>query len=103
MFSSSRLQFHGDTQHVEKHFSQQSNSGGVSVGWGPFCVSSSFHQSNSHESFQMQATATGCRLSFGAPQIIGWVNQILPALPRGEGFSPMVQDLGTWRPASNGP
>lgn len=40
----------------------------------------------------MQATATGCRLTFGAPQIIGWVNQILPALPRKMEFEPMVQN-----------
>jgi hypothetical protein len=41
----------------------------------------------------MQTTATGCRLTFGAPQIIGWVSQILPALPRKPGFEPMVQNI----------
>ncbi len=43
----------------------------------------------------MQSTATGCKLSFGAPQIIGWVSQILPALPRNADYEPMVQNLVT--------
>ncbi|KAK5163218.1 uncharacterized protein LTR77_010804 [Saxophila tyrrhenica] len=65
-------------------------------GLGPFSVSSSFHQASSKQSFRMQSTSTGCRLCFGAPQIIGWVSQILPALPRFDGYQPMVQNLGTW-------
>ncbi|KAK3711832.1 hypothetical protein LTR37_009350 [Vermiconidia calcicola] len=91
------IEFHGNTQHIEKHFSAISNAGSVSVGYGPFSVSSSFHQSSSRQSFQMQSTATGCRLTFGAPQIIGWVSQILPALPRLEGYEPIVQNAGTWK------
>lgn len=89
------IEFSGDTSHVEDHFSAQSNSGSVSVGYGPFSVSSSFHQSSSQQSHQMQSTATGCRLTFAAPQIIGWVSQILPALPRKPGFEPMVQNMVT--------
>ena len=61
-------QFHGDTQNVEKHLSAESNAGSVSVGWGPFSVSSSFHQSSSRESFQMQSTAIGCAASRAAGQ-----------------------------------
>jgi hypothetical protein len=53
----------------------------------------SFHEAASKQSHQMQSTATGCRLTFGAPQIVGWVNQILPALPRVNGFEPMVQNI----------
>ncbi|KAI0465830.1 hypothetical protein F4859DRAFT_527711 [Xylaria cf. heliscus] len=83
------IEFHGDTQHIEQHFSSSSSSSSSSVGWGPWAVKSSFSKSDMHQSFQMQSTATGCRLSFGAPQIIGWVSQILPALPRLEGFEPM--------------
>ncbi|GAQ05379.1 hypothetical protein ALT_2700 [Aspergillus lentulus] len=86
------IDFHGDTQHIEDHFSAQSTSGSVSVGWGPFCARSRFQQASSKQSHQMQSTATGCRLTFGAPQIIGWVSQILPALPRKAGFEPMVQN-----------
>ncbi|KAK3985320.1 hypothetical protein QBC44DRAFT_405143 [Cladorrhinum sp. PSN332] len=86
------VDFKGDTRHVEDHFSSSSSSGSASVGWGPWSVSSSFHKSSSQQMHQMQATATGCRLTFGAPQIIGWVNQILPALPRKLEFEPMVQN-----------
>lgn len=87
------IEFHGNTQHIEQHMSSQSNSGSVSVGYGPWSVNSSFHQSSSHQSFSMQATSTGCKLSFNAPQIIGWVSQILPALPRNPNFEPIVQNL----------
>lgn len=31
---------------------------------------------------RMETTATGMKLSFQAPQIIGWVSEILPELPR---------------------
>ncbi|KAK6000890.1 hypothetical protein QM012_002973 [Aureobasidium pullulans] len=40
--------FHGDTQHIEQHMSSESNSGSTSVGFGPWSVSSSFHQSSTH-------------------------------------------------------
>ncbi|KAK4183746.1 hypothetical protein QBC35DRAFT_418305 [Podospora australis] len=86
------IDFKGNTQHIEDHFSSSSSSGSTSVGWGPFSVSSSFHSSSQEQTHQMQSTATGCRLTFGAPQIIGWVNQILPALPRKSTFEPMVQN-----------
>lgn len=87
------IEFHGNTQHIEQHMSSQSNSGGVSVGYGPWSVNSSFHQSSSHQSFSMQATSTGCKLSFNSPQIIGWVSQILPALPRNPAFEPIIQNV----------
>ena len=88
-------QFHGSTNHIEQYFHEHANKGSLSVGYGPFYVSSSFSEKASSKSFQMQSTATGCRLSFGAPQIIAWVSQILPALPRKPGFEPMVQNLGS--------
>ncbi|KAK0647152.1 hypothetical protein B0T16DRAFT_172948 [Cercophora newfieldiana] len=87
------ISFSGNTTHVENHFRSQSNSGGVSVGWGPWAVSSNFHHSSASQSFRFASTSTGCKLSFGAPQIIGWVNEILPALPRPEGFEAMVQGI----------
>ncbi|KAI8955363.1 hypothetical protein F4801DRAFT_574538 [Xylaria longipes] len=87
------LEFHGNTQHIEDHFSAESSAGSMSVGWGPFSISSSFHQSSSRQNHQMQTTATGCKLMFGAPQVIGWVSQILPALPREKGFEPLVQNV----------
>jgi len=42
----------------------------------------------------MHKTATGCKLSFGAPQIIAWVSEILPALPRDKAFQPSSQGAG---------
>jgi len=44
----------------------------------------------------METTATGCKIMFAAPQIIAWVSQILPALPRNAKFEPLLQtDLAT--------
>jgi hypothetical protein len=43
------------------------------------------------QSFQMETTATGCKITFAAPQIIAWVSQILPALPRDPNFEPLLQ------------
>ena len=48
-------------------------------------------QSSSREDFHMETTATGVKISFAAPQIIAWVSQILPALPRQPGMEPMIQ------------
>jgi hypothetical protein len=87
------MEFAGNTQHIEQHMSSESSSGSTSVGFGPWSVSSSFHSSSSHQDFSMQATATGCRISFTSPQIIGWVSQILPALPRDPKFESMVQNV----------
>ncbi|KAH8678320.1 hypothetical protein BX600DRAFT_532153 [Xylariales sp. PMI_506] len=87
-------QFNGSTQHIEQHFSSHSNAGSASVGYGPWSVSSNFHESASKQSMQVHTTATGCKLSFGAPQVIGWVSQILPALPRDKNFDPLTQGAG---------
>jgi len=46
----------------------------------------SFHQQSSSTQFQMETTSTGVKISFGAPQIIAWTSQILPALPRDPNF-----------------
>jgi len=85
------LEFTGKTEHIEKHFHSVSDSASLSVGWGPFSVSGGFHSHSARGQFRMETTATGCKLSFGAPQIIAWVSQILPALPRDSNFEPLVQ------------
>ena len=85
------IEFNGSTQHIEEHFSSHSNSGDVSVGWGPWSVSSSFHEAASQQSVQMHSTATGCKITFGAPQVIAWVSQILPPLPMPAEFNPLTQ------------
>ncbi|KAL8789140.1 MAG: hypothetical protein Q9195_006961 [Heterodermia aff. obscurata] len=85
------IEFNGSTQHIEEHFSSHSNSGNLSVGYGPWSVNSSFHEAASQQSVQMHSTATGCKITFGAPQVIAWVSQILPALPRPPGINPLTQ------------
>ena len=85
------IEFSGSTQHIEEHFSSHSNSGNLSVGYGPWSVNSSFHEAASQQSVQMHSTATGCKITFGAPQVIAWVSQILPALPRPPGINPLTQ------------
>ncbi|KFY69295.1 hypothetical protein V496_00361 [Pseudogymnoascus sp. VKM F-4515 (FW-2607)] len=84
------IEFTGSTTHIEQHFSSHSNSGSMSVGYGPFSMSGSFHESAKSANVQMQATATGCKIMFGSPQIIAWASQILPELPRPDGFDPLV-------------
>lgn len=88
------VEFSGSTQHIQKHFDSQSNSGGISVGYGPWSVNSSFHQSSSNQSCHMEQTATGVKLLFSAPQVIAWISRILPALPRNPNFNPMTQGAG---------
>ncbi|KAL9111844.1 MAG: hypothetical protein Q9227_003694 [Pyrenula ochraceoflavens] len=88
------IEFNGSTKHIEQHFNSHSNSGGLSVGYGPWSVSSSFHEEGSDQKVQMHTTSTGCKLSFGAPQVIAWVSQILPALPREADINPLTQGAG---------
>lgn len=88
------IDFSGSTSHIEAAFNSHSNSGGISVGYGPWSVNSSFHESGSDKSVQMHPTASGCKLTFGAPQVIGWVSQILPALPRPQEYSALTQGAG---------
>jgi hypothetical protein len=89
------LEFTGETSHIEQHFHASSNSASMHAGWGPFSVSSSYHSQSSRSQFQMETTATGCKISFAAPQIIAWVSQILPALPRDGNFEPLLQTTTT--------
>jgi hypothetical protein len=86
------FEFTGNTQNIEKHFHGESNTASARFGWGPFSVGASFHQASSRADFHMEATATGVKISFAATQIIAWVSQILPALPRKDGVEPMIQE-----------
>jgi hypothetical protein len=93
------IEFRGVTKHIEEHFDSHSNSGGASVGYGPWSVSSSFHESASERSMQVHSTSTGCKISFGAPQVIAWVSQILPPLPRPQKYNPLSQGAGVAVPS----
>jgi hypothetical protein len=60
-----------------------SSSTSVAVGYGPFFAGKgSYSQSKSEQGSSCESTASGCRITIKAPQIIGWVSQLLPALPR---------------------
>ncbi|CCF39588.1 hypothetical protein CH063_10376 [Colletotrichum higginsianum] len=84
------LTFSGDTTKLESAVSASSTQANVSVGWGPFAVSGSHSSSKSKSKTKMESTATGCRISVEAPQIVGWVQTLLPMLPKSKsGLSTM--------------
>ncbi|KAF8594962.1 hypothetical protein BDV93DRAFT_564872 [Ceratobasidium sp. AG-I] len=58
------------------------SSASASVEYGPFSASAKASHSSSSASSSCQTTASGCRIEIKSPQIIGWVSQIVPALPR---------------------
>lgn len=76
------LSFSGDTTKLESAVSASSSAANISVGYGPFVVSGSHNSSKSKSRTKMDSTATGCRISVEAPQIIGWVQTLLPELPK---------------------
>ncbi|KAK3632228.1 hypothetical protein LTR56_016469 [Elasticomyces elasticus] len=53
------IEFTGDTTAIEQHFRSISNFASVSVGYGPFSASASFHSQSSSSDFRMDTTATG--------------------------------------------
>ncbi|KZL68026.1 hypothetical protein CI238_13054 [Colletotrichum incanum] len=76
------LSFSGDTTKLESAVSASSTSANLSVGYGPFAISGSHSSSKSKSRTKMESTATGCRISVEAPQIVGWVQTLLPKLPK---------------------
>ncbi|KAF4947159.1 hypothetical protein FGADI_10615 [Fusarium gaditjirri] len=68
------IEFKGETRAIEELW----RASGESVGYGPWSVSCSA----AAEQTRVDSTPTGCNIKFGAPQIIAWVNQITPSLPR---------------------
>ncbi|KAM0283934.1 hypothetical protein ACHAO9_009460 [Fusarium lateritium] len=90
------LSFSGDTTKLESAVSASSTQANVSVGWGPFAVSGSHSSSKSKSRTKMESTATGCRISVEAPQIVGWVQTLLPMLPKPKnGVSTMSSPFST--------
>ena len=76
------LSFNGDTSSLQSSLESSSTEANVSVGWGPFAVSASHKQSQTKAATRTETTATGMKISLQAPQIIGWVQTLLPKLPR---------------------
>ncbi|KAF8311730.1 hypothetical protein DL93DRAFT_2168836 [Clavulina sp. PMI_390] len=76
------LDIQGDSSAITQHFDSTTESVSGSIGWGPFSVSSSYSHTTSHATSKCTSTATGCRIEIGSPQIIGWVSEFVPQLPR---------------------
>ncbi|KAJ7089120.1 hypothetical protein C8R44DRAFT_892496 [Mycena epipterygia] len=64
--------------------SSSSTSASLSVGYGPFSASASgsYSKSKTEASSKCETTASGCRITIKSPQIVGWISQMVPALPR---------------------
>ena len=90
------IEFRGSTKHIEDFFALQSNAGEGTVGYGPWSGSNSSHESATEPSMQVHSTATGCKVSFGALQIIAWVSQILPPLPRDQKLKQWLDKPFSW-------
>ncbi|KAG5786827.1 hypothetical protein H9Q69_014099 [Fusarium xylarioides] len=68
------VEFKGEAKAIEEFW----RAGGEVVGYGPWSVSGSA----AAEQARFESTSTGCKISFGVPQIIGWANQTVPSMPR---------------------
>ncbi|KAJ7023568.1 hypothetical protein C8F04DRAFT_1304770 [Mycena alexandri] len=80
------LEISGSTSKLQTMFntSSSSTSASLSVGYGPFSASASgsYSKSKTEGSSKCETTASGCRITIKSPQIIGWISQMVPALPR---------------------
>ncbi|KAG6811417.1 hypothetical protein H0H92_007525 [Tricholoma furcatifolium] len=76
------LEITGETTDIQTSFQESALSASGSFGYGPFSISANHSQSDSSASASCDATADGCRITIKSPQIIGWVSQMVPALPR---------------------
>ncbi|KIK61764.1 hypothetical protein GYMLUDRAFT_996854 [Collybiopsis luxurians FD-317 M1] len=80
------LEISGSTSKLQTMFntSSSASSASVSVGFGPFRASgsASYSHSKTEASSKCESTASGCRISIESPQIIGWISEMIPALPR---------------------
>ncbi|PWN43894.1 hypothetical protein IE81DRAFT_51560 [Ceraceosorus guamensis] len=79
------LEISGSTSSLQTYMNSSSTTAKASVAYGPFGeAEGSYAKSNSEKGATCKATSSGCRIEMKAPQIIGWVSQLLPALPRAE-------------------
>ena len=76
------LSFNGDTASLASSLEASSTEANASVGWGPFAVSAAHKQSQNKSKTRTETTATGMKISIQAPQIISWVQTLLPKLPK---------------------
>lgn len=80
--SNVELDFTGDTSHLESKLEASRTEVNLKIGYGPFSIGGSHSQSKNSAKTPAEATATGMRISMQAPQIIAWVSELLPELPR---------------------
>ncbi|KAG9118787.1 hypothetical protein FRC07_006524 [Ceratobasidium sp. 392] len=77
------LEISGSTSKLESFMNSSSTSGSASVQYGPFAAASgSYSTSSADAGSTCKTTASGCRIEIKSPQIIAWVSQMVPALPR---------------------
>ncbi|KAI0453605.1 hypothetical protein F5B21DRAFT_525595 [Xylaria acuta] len=85
----------GGITKFERAVSALSASASLSVGYGPFVFSGSYSSPKSKSRTKMESAATGCKISVQAPQIVGWVQTLLPQLPKpNTGVSTMTGPFG---------
>ncbi|KAK7047177.1 hypothetical protein VNI00_006843 [Paramarasmius palmivorus] len=86
------LEISGSTSKLQTMFNTSSSStaASLSVNYGPFSCSASgsYSKSSTESSSKCEATASGCRITVKSPQIIGWISQMVPPLPRPEKKAP---------------
>ena len=76
------LSFNGDTASLASSLEASSTEANASIGYGPFAVSAGHKQSQNKSKTRTETTATGMKISLQAPQIISWVQTLLPKLPK---------------------
>lgn len=87
--SNVELEFSGDTLSLESALESSSTEANVEVGYGPFSLSASHKSAKTKSKTRAESTATGMRISLQAPQIISWVSELLPKLPKAPKSSQM--------------
>ncbi|KIJ29622.1 hypothetical protein M422DRAFT_268967 [Sphaerobolus stellatus SS14] len=76
------LEISESTSSLQTYMNSSNTSVSLSVSYSPFSANASGSHSSSNASSNCQTTASGCRIEIKAPQIIGWISQMVPALPR---------------------
>ncbi|RFU76095.1 hypothetical protein TARUN_6167 [Trichoderma arundinaceum] len=85
------IEFNGNTASLESNLQASATETNPEVVWGPFTLASSLHRSSkSNSKIRTQSTTTGMRVHLQEPQIIAWVQEPLPALPKPTGDSPAL-------------
>lgn len=69
----------GDFSSSEFDHAEQQMNAGASIGWGPFSLSGSYSSSHSQTSYRASMSSNTIHAPF--VQILGWINQIVPACP----------------------